>query len=147
MKCRNCGRNLTSAEAAGGRCPHCGRALEPASGSVLKTLSVRVASAEGDRVYHSLDEIPPETRQKLRQALNSPEAETIIIADEQGRERIFQAIRGLPPPLQKKLMAVLGAAPSPPPSRPSRNVHILRIALAAAAGASVALLLLWMWFR
>ena len=144
MQCRNCGQNLSTAEAAGGRCPRCNQSLEPDAGGLIRTLSVHVASEEGDQVYRSLNEIPPETRQKLRQAINSPEAETIVIADEQGRERIFQAITRLPPQLQKKLMAALRS--SPPPPQPSPAARGLRVGLAAAAGAAVALFLLWLWF-
>lgn len=144
MECPDCGRKLSFEDAARKRCSQCGWALEPSEGGVVKTASVRVAAGDTDQVYHSLEDIPLEVRQKLRQALNSPNAETIIIADEQGRKQIFQAIAGLPPHIQKKVLAAVGAQPQATP-RPAP--YALRITLLAAALCCLAALLWWVWQR
>ena len=83
---------------------------------VVKTSQVRVAAGEEDRVFRSMDELPPELRKQLRRALNGPLTDTIVIADAAGRQRIFEAIRGLPPHLQKKVMSAIQVTePARPP--------------------------------
>ncbi len=88
---------------------------------VFKTASVRVAAGDQDQVYGSIEEVPPQVRQKMEQALSGPHAETIVIADERTREA-FQA----------------------PAGQRSRRV---RWWLLAVLLASLAVLLRWIWTR
>ena len=139
MECPYCGKNLK--QPPQGRCPHCGRGLHTSLLGVIKTASVRVAAGEEDRVYQSLEDIPPELRHQLRQAIQGPHSETIIIADEAGRQRIFEAITGLPPHLQKKVLAALHLTE---PSRP-RLSRRFRWALLAAGFLTLAVFVAWLW--
>lgn len=114
MECPHCGRSFPTLDQ--GRCPHCGRELQTAVVGVVKTSQVRVAAGEEDRIFRSMEELPPELRKQLRQALNGPLTDTIVIADAAGRQRIFEAIRSLPAHLQKRVMAAIQVTE---PSRPS----------------------------
>ena len=101
---------------------------------VVKTSQVRVSAGAEDRVFRSMDELPPELRRQMRRALNGPLADTIVIADPAGRQRIFEAIRGLPPHLQKKVMAAIQVTePSHPPLAPWVKVVVAVILLLALA--------------
>jgi hypothetical protein len=105
MNCARCGGSLTTLAAARHRCPHCGAGLNRPSTGLVKTSSIRVAAGERDQLYRSIEELPPELRRKLRQAISGPQAETIIIADQRGRDEIFPVITGQAPEQQKKARA------------------------------------------
>lgn len=143
MTCPNCDRNLTMLDAARTRCPHCGCRLNRKAVGVVKTSSVRVAAGDNDLVYRSIEELPPRLRHQLQQALSSPNAETILIADEPGREQIFQVINGLPPEAQKKVLAALRFSDQP---RPHLSAT-LRAVLLAASLLFLTLLLWLVWSR
>ena len=142
MSCPHCSHKLKEAEPTPARCPYCGRRLRTAPAGVVKTSTVRVAAGDEDRVYYSLDEVPPEVRRKIQQALQGPDAETIVIADERGREQIFQVIRGLPPHVQKKVLAAIRLA-EPPANPLSRNA---RLYLLGAALSLLAFFIWWIWY-
>ena len=120
-------------------CPRCGSRVAEESG-VVRTSAVRVAAGDTDRVYRSVEELPPEMRRKLQKALHGPNADTFVIADERGREQLYRVIAGLPSYFQKKVMAAFRVAeelPSPP--RLSRRA---RCGLGLAA---LALLFTFLW--
>ena len=143
MNCPNCAQSLTILEAARQQCPRCGRPFDRSAIGVVKTSSVRVASDEGDRVYRTVDDLPPRLRDELRRALSAPEAETIILADEQGRDQIFQVIRSLPPDVQKRVLAALRlAGPAEPEAAPGRP---WKLWLLGAGAAVLAAVLWWIW--
>ncbi|MBI3694016.1 MAG: hypothetical protein HY238_04130 [Acidobacteria bacterium] len=143
MTCPNCAQKLTMLEAARQRCPRCGRPFDRSAIGLVKTSSVLVASGEGDQVYHTLEDLPPELRDKLQKALSAPEAETIILADEQGRDQIFQVIRSLPPDLQNRVLSALRlAGPTEPQASPGRP---WKLSLLLAGAALLAVLLWWIW--
>ena len=130
-------------EAVRQRCPHCGREFDRSAIGLVKTSSVLVASGEGEQVYRTIEDLPPELRDKLQKALSAAEAETIILADEQGRDQIFQVIRSLPPDLQRRVLSALRLAgptePLVPPGRP------WKLWLLSACVALLALLLWRIW--
>jgi hypothetical protein len=75
----------------------------------VKTSTIFVAVGEETKVYRSVAEVPPTLRRKLEQATTGVNAATILIADQNGREEIVRAIRGLPSSLKAR-SATAGAA-------------------------------------
>ena len=143
MTCPNCAQKLTMLEAARQRCPHCGWEFDRSAIGLVKTSSVLVASGEGEQVYRTIEDLPPELRDKLQKALSAAEAETIILADEQGRDQIFQVIRSLPTDLQRRVLSALHlAGPTEPQVTPGRS---WKLWLLSAGVALLALLLWWIW--
>ena len=55
---------------------------------VLRTTSVRVADEQGERLYGSLDDIPPEMREKILDSLDGPHSQTILIANQKAYDHI-----------------------------------------------------------
>ena len=109
---------------------------------VVKTSQVRVAAGEEDRVFRSLDDLPPELRRQLRRALNGPLMDTIVIADPAGRQRIFEEIRGLPPHLQKKVMSAIQVTEKP--SRPPLSRWV-KVVVGAILLLALAVLVVRLW--
>jgi uncharacterized Zn finger protein (UPF0148 family) len=137
MKCPRCGfpeMNEGQAE-----CPRCGSRAGAEAG-VVRTSAVRVAAGDTDRVYRSVDELPPEMRRKLQKALHGPNADTFVIADERGREQLYQVISGLPSYLQKKVMAAFRVGEEPAPSP-----RLSRRARCGLGFAALALLFTFLW--
>jgi len=60
---------------------------------IHKTSTVIVAAGDGTSVFRSVDEVPPELRRRLVKATSSPEAVTILIADENGRKEILRSLQ------------------------------------------------------
>ena len=138
MECPHCARSLP--KGTRGRCPQCGRPVDLIG--IVRTSQVRVAAGEEDRVYGSIEDVPAEWQRQIRRALNGPYADTIVIADEGGRRRIFETIRGLPPDMQKKVLAAIRVSEAP------RKLMSFRARLALAAGltvlAGIVAALIWM---
>lgn len=111
---------------------------------VMKTSAVRVSTAENDLIYRSLAEVPPELREQLQRAIEGPDSRTILIADQKGREKILQAVRGLPPEMQRRVMTGLGIRQQP---RPPRLSPALRIGLGVLVAAALLAALFWLWIR
>jgi hypothetical protein len=63
---------------------------------VAKTRTVRIATHEGDQLYHSIEDVPPELRQIVKQTLEGPNSETVLIANQEAYERLSQQFRELP---------------------------------------------------
>jgi len=145
MTCPSCKGALTLADAASGRCLRCGRPFDPSAVQlVVKTSTVRIAEGETNRVYRSLDELPPETRGKLQKALDGPDSETIVIADERGREKILQAIAHLPPGLKNRVVAAI-RAPDGSLVSPAAAERLWQILLPSLALAGLLVCLFWIW--
>jgi hypothetical protein len=147
MSCPHCGRTVTLADLEARRCPHCDGVLKPPVGGLVKTSTVLVASGEDDLLYTSLEQVPPEIRRQLRRAIEGPDSETILIADERGREQILQAIMRLPPDVQKKVRAAIRGLPEEMSGKPPapRFSTAVRLGLALLALALMVLWLLWVW--
>ena len=56
---------------------------------VLKTSSVRVATSDDDRVYRSIQDAPEELRARIREAIEGPDARTILIANQEVYDQIL----------------------------------------------------------
>ena len=128
-------------EATATRCPQCGQRFDRSALGIVKASSVRVAAGQTDRIYNSLDDLPADLRRQLQRALNGPESETILIADEKGREQVFAVIEGLPPDVQKRVRAALRIPSSAAPFASTA----VRAALVVVAVAFVMFVVWWVW--
>jgi hypothetical protein len=63
---------------------------------VAKTRTVRIATHEGDQLYHSIEDVPPELRQIVKQTLEGPNSETVLIANQEAYDRLSRQFRELP---------------------------------------------------
>jgi len=129
------------------RCPHCGARHGAASG-VFQTSTVLISMEGADRVYRSVEEVPAPLRHRLLKTTNSPNADTILIADRKGREEIDKAMRKLPGSAPRRQFgAILGAQNSSDPLgwlTPARRRWLSATVLLAAL-ALVALVFLHQW--
>ena len=92
MTCRRCRKHVASGEA---RCPHCGEP-QPDSG-VFKTSTVWISAGGSDRVFESVEEVPPQLREALRESTRGRDSATIVIADRLGRRELLGAQPDTPP--------------------------------------------------
>jgi hypothetical protein len=93
MTCSRCRKKFEQEEA---RCPHCG---EPARvKGTFQTSTVLISSGGEDLVYRSVDEVPPQLRNRLMRSTSSSNSGTILIADRRGRKEIARAMRKVPAP-------------------------------------------------
>jgi predicted amidophosphoribosyltransferase len=121
MKCSRCGANLGEGQE---KCPRCGRE----AGGVFQTSAVLISTGESDRVYGSVEEVPPRMRNRLLKSTNGANAATILIADRRGRREIARALQNLPGPAHRRLIrSILGGADAA--GRTSWNRRALRRAL------------------
>lgn len=58
-----------------------------------KCSTILIAVGEETRVYHSVEDIPDELREKLLASTHGGNSATILIADRGGREKILNALR------------------------------------------------------
>lgn len=72
---------------------------------VLKTSSIIVGTADGESVFRSLEDCPPEIRRRLRETMPGPDACTITITNRETLEAIrrrtgghVQTTRSVAPP-------------------------------------------------
>ena len=107
MTCSRCRKKIRE-EAS--RCPHCGKPNRADAGT-FQTSTVLISVAGAERVYRSVDEVPPRLRTQLLKSTNGSNSATILIADRRGRKEIARAMRKLPSSRQRRLASsVLGAA-------------------------------------
>ena len=110
---------------------------------VMQTGFVRVASARGDRIYRSVEEMPEDLRAKAEAALDSDNSETILIADPDAYERIVNSGEELPAELQKfRPQKEPEARPPKPIAAGNREWKIL---LGGGVLAILSLWALWLW--
>ncbi len=57
---------------------------------VLKTSSVRVATSDDDRVYRSIRDAPADLRDRIREAIEGPDARTILITNQEAYDEILK---------------------------------------------------------
>ena len=55
---------------------------------VLKTSTLRIVTKDKDRVYHSIEDLPPDMQDVIRETLRGPNTETIFIANQEAYSRI-----------------------------------------------------------
>ncbi len=69
----------------------------------LRTTVVWIARGRKTDVYRSPSDVPPEARRKLTKAVNAPDAVSIVIADDGGREELGRVVLGEPSRLPNRL--------------------------------------------
>ena len=113
---------------------------------VGRTGFVRVASAQGDRIYRSLEELPEDLRDQARLALEGSNSETILIADPESYERIVKSGGATPAELPwlrpaKQTEDATAASPHAGPKADSQ----WRIVLGVGIAGILALWAIWLW--
>jgi hypothetical protein len=113
---------------------------------VGRTGFVRVASAQGDRIYRSLDDLPEDLREQARLALEGSNSETILIADPESYERIVKSGGETPAELQwlrptKHFEDATAASPATEPQADSQWKIVLGVGIVAI----LALWAIWLW--
>jgi len=102
---------------------------------VGKTRTVRIATHDGDQLYHSIEDVPPELRQIVKQTLEGPNSETVLIANQEAFERLSQQFRELPDGLQELVSK---------PDEPAAKQDAARLWKWAVAGSLLLILSLWL---
>ena len=74
-----------------------------------KCSTILISIGEETRVFRSVDEIPPDLREKLLASTRSMNSATILIADRGGREEILRALQSPQPEFSRRLAASLAA--------------------------------------
>jgi hypothetical protein len=113
---------------------------------VGRTGFVRVASAQGDRIYRSLDDLPEDLRDQARLALEGSNAETILIADPESYERIVKNGGTTPAELQwlRPAKHSEDARAASPPAEPPADRQ-WKIVLGVGIVGILALWAIWLW--
>ncbi len=106
---------------------------------VGKTRTVRIATEEGDCTYHSIEDVPPELRQIVKQTLEGPNSQTVLIANQEAYERLNEQIRELPAGLEAFAQDIAERRESQGASR------LWKWAVGSALGLLLTLWLLWVW--
>jgi len=107
---------------------------------VVKTSAVRVASARGDWVYRSLEDVPPALRSKITDTLAGPDSEKIIIANQEAYERVFRDEDSIP----ERMKRVQPIVVEPKPARAGKHVD-WRLPLFGGFAAIFAFWAFWLW--
>ena len=55
---------------------------------VIRTSTLRVSDGRGDRVYQAIDDAPEEGREQARRTFEGPNAQTILIANQEAYDHI-----------------------------------------------------------
>jgi hypothetical protein len=111
---------------------------------VLRTSSVRVADEQGERLYRSLEDVPPEMRDKIVESLNGEDSQTILIANQKAYDRIAEGGDELPEELRRLKPALLRhrEGVETESTRPDGNWRRL---LAGGVALIVLLWAMWIW--
>lgn len=107
-----------------------------------KSSTIIIATDDDIRVFHSVEEIPPELRRKLAKSTAGTNAATLLIADQNGREEILRSLRGLPSDVRTRLLNALGFGRTQTAPAGAGWRWRCGVALAVAAGLTVALSML-----
>ncbi len=74
---------------------------------LLRTTSLRVSDASGERLYESLEEAPEALREKVASSVNGPDSQTILIANQKAYDQIAEGGEELPEELKRLKPALL----------------------------------------
>lgn len=77
-----------------------------------KCSTILISVGEKTEVFRSVDEVPPELRERLIETTQGIHSATILIADKGGREEILRAIRAREAEAEPRLAASLTDSPA-----------------------------------
>ena len=69
-----------------------------------RSSTIFIATGRETRVYRSVDDVPPELRQKLVSCTHGINSATILIADKHGREELVKSLQGRPSDVECRLL-------------------------------------------
>ncbi len=107
-----------------------------------KCSTIFISVGEQMLVYHSLEEVPPELRQRLMESTRGLNSATILIADRRGREEILRALDSPKSEFDRRLAASLASRRGAPRAG-SRRWRIRWPELVRLAGAAILAYLVW----
>jgi hypothetical protein len=109
-----------------------------------RSSTIFIATGRETRVYRSVEDVPPELRQKLVSCTRGINSATILIADKHGREELVRTLQGRPSDVECRLLESLRSGrPEPEPDAPEQKSRlqslrtILELLLPVAVGASL----------
>jgi hypothetical protein len=109
-----------------------------------RSSTIFIATGRETRVYRSVEDVPPELRQKLVSCTRGINSATILIADKHGREELVKTLQGRPSDVECRLLeSMRPSLPEPEPSGPEQKSRlqsirtILELLLPVAVGASL----------
>ncbi len=111
---------------------------------VVKTSTVRVSDKTGERVYRSLEDAPPEVRERIRRTLEGPNSQTILIANQEAYDRIASRQDDAPESFEKLRRLLRGSARAEQSAAPQQATRWKPL-LAAGLGLIGLLWALWIW--
>ena len=81
-----------------------------------RSSTIFIATGHETRVYRTVEDVPPELRQKLIDCTRGINSATILIADKRGREELVRALQGRPSEVQCRLVEnIRSRQPDPQP--------------------------------
>lgn len=109
-----------------------------------RSSTIFIATGRETRVYRSVEDVPPELRQKLVSCTRGINSATILIADKHGREELVRTLQGRPSEVECRLLESLRSSqPEPEPIKSERKSRlqslrtILELLLPVAVGAAL----------
>jgi hypothetical protein len=109
-----------------------------------RSSTIFIATGGETRVYRSVEDVPPELRQKLVSCTHGINSATILIADKHGREELVRTLQGRPSDVECRLLeSIRGSRPEPELPSPEQKSRlqslrtILELLLPVAVGASL----------
>jgi hypothetical protein len=109
-----------------------------------RSSTIFIATGRETRVYRSVEDVPPELRQKLVSCTRGINSATILIADKHGREELVRTLQGRPSEVECRLVENIRSRQAEParaePELKSRLQSlrtILELLLPVAVGASL----------
>lgn len=88
--------------------------------------TIFIAAGDGIQVFHSVNDVPPRLRRKLRETTEGANSATILIADRQGRQELVRALQGEPSSVQCRLADTIRArqqkSSQADPQKPKRSI-------------------------
>jgi hypothetical protein len=109
-----------------------------------RSSTIFIATGRETRVYRSVEDVPPELRQKLVSCTHGINSATILIADKHGREELVRTLQGRPSEVECRLLESLRSnQPAPEPIKSEQKSRlqslrtILELLLPVAVGASL----------
>jgi|KBSMisStandDraft_5_1062788.scaffolds.fasta_scaffold445980_2 hypothetical protein len=110
-----------------------------------RSSTIFIATGRETRVYRSVEDVPPELRQKLVSCTRGINSATILIADKHGREELVRSLQGRPSEVECRLVENIRSRQTEPEaarvqetkSRLQSIRTILELLLPVAVGASL----------